>query len=113
MCKFIKQEDKDEIYIFIGFYIIKKMEVSNKESAPYVDLLLTFEKLKSFFDRKEIDLTSMKEDKYKNASFSGKVFGRCSYHRIAVKQSLVKNASNFELKEQFASGLCQCKIILN
>ena len=87
------------------------MEVSNKEYAPYFDL--TFEKLESFFDRKEIDLTSMKEDKYKNASLSGKVFDRSSYLSIAVKQSLVKNASNFELKEQFASGLSQCKMALN
>ena len=48
---------KDEICIFVGFYIDKKMEVTNKESASYVDLILTFEGLNAFFDGKEIDLT--------------------------------------------------------
>ena len=55
MCKFIKQEDKDEIYIFIGFCIVKKIEGSNKVSYSYIDLVLTFEKFEAFFHRKEVD----------------------------------------------------------
>ncbi len=105
MCKFNKKEDKDEICIFVGFYNDKKMEVNNKESVLYVDLILTFEELNAFFDGKEIDLASMKKDKYKNVSFSDKVFSRSGELSIAVKQDLDEKLSNCELKEQFTSVL--------
>ena len=65
------------------------------------------------FNGKQIDLVSMKEDKYKNVSISGKVFDISSGLSIAVKQALDEKWSNFELKEQFTSGLHQCKIVLN
>ena len=113
MCKYIKKEDKDAVCIFVGPCIAKKMETTNKESAPFVDLVITFEELDAFFDALEIDLSSMKEDKFENASFFGRVFGRSGGLSIAVKQALKEKGSTFELKEHFASGLDQCKIALN
>ena len=113
MCKFIKKEDKDAVCIFVGPCIAKKMEVKNKESAPYVDLVITFEELDAFFDALNIDIASMEEDKFENASFFGRVFGRSGGLSIAVKQALKEKGSDFELKEQFASGLDQCKAALN
>lgn len=113
MCKYIKREDKDATCIFVGPCIAKKMEVTNKESSLYVDNVITFEELDAFFDALEIDLASLKEDKYENASFFGRVFGRSGGLSIAVKQALSEKGSSFELKECFASGLDQCKNALN
>ena len=113
MCKYIKKEDKDAICIFVGPCIAKKMEVTNKESAKFVDCVITFEELDAFFDAFDIDLANMKEDKYENASFFGRVFGRSGGLSIAVKQALQEKGSTFELKEQFVSGLDQCKVALS
>ena len=49
---------------------------------------LTFKELEALFNGKQIDLVSMKEDKYKNVSISGKVFDISSGLNIAVKQAL-------------------------
>lgn len=54
----------------------------------------------------------MKEDKFENASFFGRVFGRSGGLSIAVKKALEEKGSTFELKEQFVSGLDQCKSAL-
>lgn len=112
MCKYIKKEDKDAVCIFVGPCIAKKMETKNKESTPYVDCVITFEELDAFFDAYNFDLSSMKEDKFENASFFGRVFGRSGGLSIAVKKALEEKGSTFELKEQFVSGLDQCKSAL-
>ena len=49
---------------------------------------LTFKELEAFFNGKQIDLVSMKEDKYKNVSISGKVFDISAGLTITVKQAL-------------------------
>ena len=70
------------------------MEVTNKESASYVDLILTFEGLNAFFDWKEIDLTSLKKN-IKIKMNHSLVFGSSGDLSIIVKQDLSEKLSNF------------------
>ena len=72
------------------FYIDKKMEVTNKESASYVDLILTFEGLNAFFDGKEIDLTSLKKNINIKMNHS-LVFDRSGDLSLAVNKTYLKN----------------------
>ena len=70
------------------------MEVNNKESASYVDLILTFEGLNAFFDWKEIDLTSLKKN-IKIKMNHSLVFGSSGDLSIIVKQDISEKLSNF------------------
>ena len=113
MCKYIKKQDKDAKCIFVGPCIAKKMEMTNEESAKYVDCVITFEELDALFDAKEIPLKELEETPFENASFFGRVFGRSGGLSIAVEEALKEKNSDFELKAQQASGLDQCKLYLN
>ena len=113
MCKFIKKQDEKAINVFVGPCISKKMEMTNKESAKFVDCVISFEELDALFDAKNIDLSSLKEEKFENASYFGRVFGRSGGLSLAVEQALKEKGSTFEVKPFSASGLEQCKLALN
>lgn len=113
MCKFIKKQDEKAVNIFVGPCIAKKMEMTNKESAKYVDCVISFEELDALFDAKEIEIDKLTEDKYENASYYGRVFGRSGGLSIAVEEALKEKGSDFVLKAFSASGLDQCKVSLN
>ena len=112
MCKFIKLKDPQAKTVFVGPCIAKKMEMFNKESAPFVDCVITFEELQALFGAKNIELSELEEISLDEASYFGRVFARSGGLSEAVAEALKEQNSTFEVKPVKCSGLAQCKTAL-
>lgn len=111
--RYIKSTDPNAKVVFVGPCIAKKMEAMEKEVAPYIDCVITFEELMVLFDAKKIDLTTLEESPLDNASYFGRIFARSGGVSEAVAQALKEQGSTFEVKPVKAAGLDQCKMALN
>lgn len=112
LAKYIKETDPEAKVVFVGPCIAKKMEMSNPESAPFVDCVITFEELQALIDAKEIDLASLEESPLDNASYFGRIFARSGGLSDAVKEALKEQDIPFEVKPLQASGLDSCRSAL-
>lgn len=112
MARYIKKTDKEAKVVFVGPCIAKKMEMTNENSAPYVDCVITFEELQALIDAKGIDLPSLPESPLDNASYFGRIFARSGGLSDAVKEALKEQGSSFEAKPIMASGIEACRSAL-
>ena len=112
LAKYIKGTDKTAKIVFIGPCTAKKAEAQLDSVKPYVDAVLTFEELQALYDSRNIDITTLGEDVLDNASYFGRIFARSGGLSDAVKQGLLEQNIDFELKAAACDGIEECKIAL-
>ena len=112
LAKYIKGTDKTAKIVFIGPCTAKKAEAQLDSVKPYVDAVLTFEELQALYDSRNIDITTLGEDVLDNASYFGRIFARSGGLSDAVKQGLLEQNIDFELKAVACDGIEECKIAL-
>lgn len=112
LAKYIKSTDKTAKIVFIGPCTAKKAEAQLDTVKPYVDAVLTFEELQALFDSRNIDITTLGEDVLDNASYFGRIFARSGGLSDAVKQGLLEQNIDFNLKAVACDGIEECKIAL-
>lgn len=112
LARYIKQTHKDARVVFIGPCTAKKAEAQLDSVKEYVDAVLTFEELQALFDSKNIDITELNEDVLDNASYFGRIFARSGGLSDAVKQGLIEQQIDFELKPIACDGIDECRVAL-
>ena len=112
LAKYIKETDKTAKIVFIGPCTAKKAEAQLETVKPYVDAVLTFEELQALYDSRNIDITTLEEDVLDNASYFGRIFARSGGLTDAVKQGLIEQKIDFELKPIACDGIDECRIAL-
>ena len=112
LAKYIKETDKTAKIVFIGPCTAKKAEAQLETVKPYVDAVLTFEELHALYDSRNIDITTLEEDVLDNASYFGRIFARSGGLTDAVKQGLIEQKIDFELKPIACDGIEECRIAL-
>ena len=112
LAKYIKETDKTAKIVFIGPCTAKKAEAQLETVKPYVDAVLTFEELQALYDSRNIDITTLEEDVLNNASYFGRIFARSGGLTDAVKQGLIEQKIDFDLKPIACDGIEECRIAL-
>lgn len=112
LAKYIKETDKNAKIVFIGPCTAKKAEAQLETVKPYVDAVLTFEELQALYDSRSIDIMTLDEDVLDNASYFGRIFARSGGLTDAVKQGLIEQKIDFELKPVACDGIDECRIAL-
>lgn len=112
LAKYIKQTDETAKIVFIGPCTAKKAEAQLDTVKPYVDAVLTFEELQALYDSRDIDITTLGEDVLDNASYFGRIFARSGGLSDAVKQGLMEQNIEFDLKAVACDGIEECRTAL-
>ena len=112
LAKYIKETDKTAKIVFIGPCTAKKAEAQLDTVKPYVDAVLTFEELQALYDSRNIDITTLGEDVLDNASYFGRIFARSGGLSDAVKQGLIEQKIDFDLKAVACDGIDECRTAL-
>ena len=112
LAKYIKLTDPTAKVVFVGPCTAKKAEAQLESVKPYVDTVLTFEELQALFDSRDIDITALEEDVLDNASYYGRIFARSGGLSDAVKQGLIEQNIDFELKAIPCDGIEACRTAL-
>ncbi len=112
LAKYIKETDKTAKVVFIGPCTAKKAEAQLETVKPYVDAVLTFEELQALFDSRSIDIMNLEEDVLDNASYFGRIFARSGGLTDAVKQGLIEQKIDFDLKPIACDGIDECRMAL-
>ena len=112
LAKYIKETDKTAKVVFIGPCTAKKAEAQLDTVKPYVDAVLTFEELQALYDSRNIDIMTLDEDVLDNASYFGRIFARSGGLSDAVKQGLIEQKIDFELKAVACDGIEECRAAL-
>ncbi len=112
LARYIKDTDKTAKIVFIGPCTAKKAEAQLESVKPYVDAVLTFEELQALYDSKNIDITTLEEDVLDNASYFGRIFARSGGLSDAVKQGLIEQKIDFDLKAVACDGVDECRTAL-
>ncbi len=112
LAKYIKKIDPTSKVIFIGPCTAKKAEAQLEQVKPLVDAVLTFEELQALFDSRDLDITTLEEGVLDNASYFGRIFARSGGLSDAVKQGLIEQNIDFNLKAVSCDGIEACKMAL-
>ncbi len=112
IAKYIKEKEETAKVVFIGPCTAKKAEAQLESVKPYVDEVLTFEELQALFDSRDIDITTLEEDVLDNASYFGRIFARSGGLTDAVKQGLLEQKIEFDLKPMTCDGIEACRTAL-
>lgn len=110
--QYIKKVDPDSKVVFIGPCTAKKAEAKLESVKPYVDSVMTFEELQALYDSRDIDITTLEEDKLENASCFGRVFARSGGLTEAVAEGLKEQNIDFPLKAISCDGIEECRMAL-
>lgn len=109
IAKYIKEHEGTCKVVFIGPCTAKKAEILKDEVKPYVDSVITFEELQALFDSKDIDITTLDLDVLDNASYYGRIFARSGGLSDAVKEGLLEQNIEFDLKAVPCDGIEACR----
>lgn len=112
IARFIKETTPDAKTIFIGPCTAKKAEAQLDTVKPYIDAVLTFEKLQALFDSRDLDITTLPEDVLDNASYFGRIFARSGGLSDAVAEGLKEQNIDFDLKPCVCDGIEACRMAL-
>ena len=110
--KHIRETDSSAKIVFVGPCTAKKAEARLDSVKGYVDSVITFEELQALFDSLEIDLTTLEEGSFDDASYFGRIFARCGGLADAVKEGLIEHGADFDLKAISCDGIEACKLAL-
>ena len=112
IAKKLKEEDEDCKLVFIGPCTAKKAEVMKKSVKNYVDVALTFEELRAWYDSREFDYETLEDEEISQASYYGRVFARSGGLTEAMTQGLKEIGSELELQPEVCSGIDACRVAM-
>ena len=112
IAKKLKEEDEDCKLVFIGPCTAKKAEVMKKSVKNYVDVALTFEELRAWYDSREFDYETLEDEEISQASYYGRVFARSGGLTEAMAQGLKEIGSELELQSEVCSGIDACRVAM-
>lgn len=111
--RYIKSHDEKAKVVFIGPCTAKKGEIKLDTVKPYVDSVLTFEELQALFGSREIEVETLEESEFNDASYFGRIFARCGGLSEAVRQALYEQGiTDFNLNAISCAGIDECKVAL-
>lgn len=112
LAAYIKKTDPSSKVVFIGPCTAKKEEFKSKSVSPFVDSVITFEELQALFDSRDVDITSLEEEKLDNASYYGRIFARSGGLSEAVAESMKEQNIDFTVKPAACDGIEACRTAL-
>lgn len=104
----IKSKSPDSKIVFIGPCTAKKVEIKQKDIKGVVDVVITFEELRSMFDAKGLEIAKLEESPVGKASYFGRVFGRTGGVTEGVLQAKEIQNIDAEIKPVKCNGLDEC-----
>ncbi len=110
--KFIKSLDPTNKVVFIGPCTAKKMEMNDEKVIDYVDSVMTFEELQALLDSREINLSLLEETLLTQASDFGRGFRASGGLTNALRQAMLEQNIDMELKPIICNGIDECKMSL-
>ena len=112
IAKHIKETTPGAKVVFVGPCTAKKAEAQLDSVKPYVDVVLTFEELQALFDSRDMDISSYEEEILADASCFGRIFARSGGLTDAVKEALIEQNLDFELRPVVCDGIEACRAAL-
>jgi [FeFe] hydrogenase (group B1/B3) len=110
IAKRIKENDPSAKVIFIGPCTAKKAEFQKDSVKPYIDSVITFEELQALFDSRDIDITTLQEEKLDSSSYYGRIFARSGGLSEAVARGLTEQGlDTITLKPISCNGIEECR----
>lgn len=111
--RLIKKDKPDAKVVFIGPCAAKKLEASRKSVRSDVDFVLTFEEVMGLFEAKDINLAQVVADSpFQEATANGRGFAVSGGVANAVKECILKDHPDMDVKMEAAEGLKNCKTML-
>lgn len=111
--RLIKKEHPNCKVVFVGPCSAKKLEASRKSIRSDIDFVLTYEELMGLFEAKDIDFTTLEEDKLVlESTAAGRGFAASNGVANAVAQTIKKEYPDIEVKTITADGLAECRKML-
>lgn len=111
--RLIKKEKPNAKVVFIGPCAAKKLEASRKSIRSDIDFVLTFEEVMGMFEAKGVDLEQLTiSEPLTEGTGSGRGFAVSGGVAQAVKDQILKDHPDMEVKIQAAEGLKNCKTML-
>lgn len=98
--------------IFVGPCMAKKAEIREPDLVGAIDCVLTFEELQDIFEALEVDFKEMEADANEHSAAAGRMYARTGGVSQAVKECVDSIDSDRELKPVCASGVANCKDML-
>ena len=112
LAKHIKEKDNGAKVVFIGPCTAKKAEAQLEEVKDFVDAVITFEELQALFDSRDLDIASLDEREFSNASYFGRIFARSGGLTDAVAEAMKEQNIDFETKPVVCDGIEACRVAL-
>lgn len=111
--RMIKKDHPNAKVVFIGPCAAKKLEASRKSVRSDVDFVLTFEEVMGMFEAKNINLEQITvSEPLTQGTNDGRGFAVSGGVANAVKNVILKEHPDMEIKMQTAEGLKNCKTML-
>lgn len=111
--RMIKKDHPNAKVVFIGPCAAKKLEASRKSVRSDVDFVLTFEEVMGMFEAKNINLEQITvSEPLTQGTNDGRGFAVSGGVANAVKNVILKEHPDMEVKMQTAEGLKNCKTML-
>ena len=111
--RLIKKEKPNAKVVFIGPCAAKKLEASRRSIRSDVDFVLTFEEVMGMFVAKGVNLEQISvSEPLTEGTGSGRGFAVSGGVAEAVKNQILKDHPDMEVKVQAAEGLKNCKTML-
>ena len=110
--RYLKKKYPGDKVVFIGPCVAKKTEIKREPAAGYVDQVLTFTELQAMIDARDIDLVSLPEEGFRDASGYGRRFARGGGVAEAVAEALKEQGYEKDLKVISCAGLDKCRGVL-
>jgi len=111
----VKKIVPNAITVFVGPCLAKKAEAKEEDIKDAIDVVLTFQEVKSLFETARIDASKLKTDIREHSSTAGRIYAVSSGVSQAVDLTLkrLRPDKKIQVKSVHASGVPQCKILLN
>lgn len=106
--RLIRESDPDAKIVFIGPCVAKKAEVTHDNLKDDIQFVMSFEELLAFLDAYEIDPIECEGSPLDNASYYGRIFARSGGVTEAIKNSILEQNLNLDLKPVVCNGLEEC-----
>lgn len=106
--RLIRSQDPTARIIFVGPCVAKKAEITQDNLKDEIQFTISFEELTAFFDAYEIDPVECDASTLDNATYYGRVFARTGGVTEAIKNSILEQNLNVDLKPVVCDGLEEC-----
>lgn len=111
----VKKIVPEAFTVFVGPCLAKKAEAKEEDIKDAIDVVLTFQEVKDIFETARIDAAKLSTDVREHSSTAGRIYAISSGVSQAVQLTLkrLRPEKKIQVKSVYASGVPQCKNLLN